>query len=102
MSSTLSDDLRIRRQIWFTIHVLIYCGIALLQVMIWPGQPLLLLVKSALLLTLSLHVYDLYTGGLKSLASEPIPATIHSGEPQSVRVDHTDPEQDFWYRWHDV
>ena len=102
MSSTLSDDLRIRRQIWFTVHVLMYCSVAFLQVVIWPGQPALLMVKLALLMTLSLHVYDLYTAGLRSLASEPIPAKISSGEPQPVRVEHTDLEQDFWYRWHDV
>jgi hypothetical protein len=102
MSNALSDDARIRRRLWFTVHVLVYCAVALLQVLIWPAQPLLLAAQSALLVTIIVHLYGLYASGFDTLIPQPIPMNGNPGESQRVTVKNDDLADSFWYRWHDV
>jgi hypothetical protein len=93
-------DVRIQRRLWFTLHVLLYCGVALAKVLSWPAHPLLLAMQSALLVTLSLHLYSIYTAGIQTPSTQPVPARIQpdASEP----VDKVNVSDDFWYRWHDV
>ena len=93
MHNYLLDDPRTQRRLWFSLHVLIYCVVAFL----WPIHHSLLVAHSVLLVTLSLHVYALYTRDVGNPAPELIPVKIESGEL------HADVEaQSFWYQWHDV
>jgi hypothetical protein len=93
-------DPRIQRRLWFTLHVLLYCSVALAQVIVWPAHPLLLTAQSALLVTLSLHLYVLYCAALETNTPQPVPARVQPNEPQ--RVENRDLDENFWYRWHDV
>ncbi len=98
MSNYLANDPRIRRRLWFTLHVLLYSGLSL----VWSAHPLLLVAQSALLITLSLHLYGLYASGFASLIPAPIPVKVETQKPQPLQLQDEQREQEFWYQWHDV
>ena len=102
MSNIPIDDPRVRRRLWFTLHMLLFISVLLLQMLVYPVQPVLLVVHAALLVTLSLHLFSLMATELDTSTPEPVPLNVKPGAPQLVRVDNVEAEQNFWYHWHDV
>ena len=106
---------RVRRRVWFTVHVVAYVLCSLGYGLVLAPDLRLLALNSLVLTTVFAHAAWLYMIGLVDSSMLDVTRSLHvtlaeyslqpvpllsDGEPRFMEPQAD--ERDFWFRWHDL